>query len=99
MMRKTYEMRRDRLVAELNEIPGIYCAKPEGAFYVFVRFDGVNMPSDKLAEALLDKVHVAGVPGIAFGESGEGHLRMTFAAATETLAQVPGRIAEFMKTI
>jgi aspartate aminotransferase len=99
MMRKTYEMRRDRLVPELNKIPGVSCANPEGAFYVFVRFEGVKLPSDKLAEALLDKVHVAGVPGIAFGDTGEGHLRMTFAAATETLEQVPGRIAKFMEQI
>ena len=98
-MRQIYEARRDMLVAELNKIAGVECAKPEGAFYVFVRFPGVDLPSVKLAEALLDKVAVATTPGIAFGKAGEGFLRMTFATSTEGLRAAPGRIAEALRQL
>lgn len=98
-MRRVYEARRDILVEELNRIPGVECPKPEGAFYVFVRFPGVDLPSVKLAEALLDRVAVATTPGIAFGQAGEGFLRMTFATSTEGLRAAPARIAEALRQL
>lgn len=98
-MRQVYEMRRDFLVDELNKIPGVVCPKPEGAFYVFARFEGAALSSVKLAEVILDRVAVAATPGVAFGQAGEGYLRMTFATATEGLKAAPSRIAEALRQL
>lgn len=79
-----YRQRRDLLVQGLNEM-GLECTPPAGAFYVFPKSAKVHKDSRKAAEILLDRAHVATVPGVAFGAQGEGHLRFSYSIPVETI--------------
>ncbi|MCA9929621.1 MAG: aminotransferase class I/II-fold pyridoxal phosphate-dependent enzyme, partial [Anaerolineales bacterium] len=85
---------RDFMVKALNEIDGVACRSIEGAFYLFPSFPHSSKNSLELANALLDKAGVAGVPGIAFGQSGEGHVRFSIATAMTDLEKAVERIAQ-----
>ncbi|MGD0732013.1 MAG: aminotransferase class I/II-fold pyridoxal phosphate-dependent enzyme [Terracidiphilus sp.] len=76
--RREYRARRDLLVAGLNEV-GLACPPPAGAFYAFPNVEKINKNSRIAAQTLLDKAHIATVPGSSFGAQGERHLRFTFA--------------------
>ncbi|MCB0011613.1 MAG: pyridoxal phosphate-dependent aminotransferase [Anaerolineales bacterium] len=93
-MCQSYRQRRDFVVDALNELPGIECASIEGAFYLFPKFTHTQRNSVELADFLLDKAGVAGTPGIAFGSSGEGHLRFSIATAMSDLERAVERIAK-----
>ena len=87
--REQYRERRDLLVAGLNEL-GLTCAVPAGAFYAFPSIrtlDATSRRGDsrKVAAMLLDRAHVASIPGVVFGAQGEGHLRMGYAVPLETI--------------
>ena len=82
--RVAYLQRRDLLLAGLNEL-GLTCEKPAGAFYAFPDVSRVSRDSREAAEILLDRAKVATVPGIVFGEHGEGHLRFSFSTSIETI--------------
>jgi aspartate aminotransferase len=84
-MRLAYQERRDVLVDGLNRIPGVTCRTPQGAFYAFPNVKSFGVSSADLANRLLDQGGVAVLPGSAFGQSGEGYLRLSFAASKETL--------------
>lgn len=66
-MRKEYQRRKDYVVKALNEIDGISCNNPHGAFYIFVNIKSLGMTSMEVAEYLLDNAKIALVPGSAFG--------------------------------
>lgn len=83
---RSYRERRDLLSAGLNEL-GLSCAKPAGAFYAFPDVSTVSRDSREAAEILLDKAQVATVPGIVFGQHGEGHLRFSFSTSIETIRE------------
>jgi len=74
-----FRRRRDVIVAGLNEIPGISCAEPQGAFYAFPNITGTGLPAAALAARLLDEAGVATLAGTAFGAWGEGFLRLSYA--------------------
>lgn len=93
-MRDAYQARRDFMVPALNAIDGVACRSIEGAFYLFVRFPHSERNSLELADGLLDKAGVAGTPGIAFGHSGEGHVRFSIATAMHDLERTVERIAK-----
>lgn len=93
MMRASYQERRDFMVDALNEMPGIECASIEGAFYLFPRFTHTQKNSVELADALLEMADIAGTPGIAFGSSGEGHVRFSIATAMSELERAVERLA------
>lgn len=93
-MRVEYERRRDYAVKALNEIPGISCKTPTGAFYIFINCKGTGLTGDQLAEYLLDEAQVALVPGSVFGESGTYYIRMSFANSYENIVEGCRRIAE-----
>jgi aspartate aminotransferase len=76
--REEYRKRRDLLVAGLNEV-GLECAPPAGAFYAFPNVEKINRNSRTAAQILLDKAHIATIPGSVFGAQGEGHLRFGYA--------------------
>jgi aspartate/methionine/tyrosine aminotransferase len=76
-----YQRRRDVIVAGLNDIPGIRCRKPQGAFYVFPNIKGTGRSSSDLANLILEKAGVALLPGSAFGSFGEGYLRLSYATS------------------
>jgi len=82
--RAAYLQRRDLLLAGLNEL-GLTCASPAGAFYAFPEVTRVHADSRQAADILLDRAQVATVPGIVFGEHGEGHLRFSFSTSLETI--------------
>ena len=93
-----YRGRRDRLVRAFNAIPGVRCAEPAGAFYVFPDFRGVLGPrgvsSREFADRLLDEHGIAALDGAAFGPGGEGHVRFSFASAQSDLDAAVARVAD-----
>ena len=93
-MRDAYQKRRDFMVPALNEIPGIECRSIEGAFYLFPRFTQTEKNSVEIADWLLEEVEIAGTPGIAFGDSGEGHIRFSIATAMADLERAVERLAK-----
>jgi aspartate aminotransferase len=82
--RAAYLERRDLLLAGLNEL-GLTCASPAGAFYAFPDVARIHTDSRQAADILLERAQVATVPGIVFGEHGEGHLRFSFSTSLETI--------------
>ena len=82
--RAAYLQRRDLLLAGLNEL-GLTCANPAGAFYAFPEVTRIHADSRQAADILLERAQVATVPGIVFGEHGEGHLRFSFSTSLETI--------------
>lgn len=82
--RVAYRERRDLLLAGLNEL-GLVCEKPAGAFYAFPDVSRIHPDSRQAAEILLERAKVATVPGVVFGEHGEGHLRFSFSTSLETI--------------
>jgi aspartate aminotransferase len=82
--RVAYRERRDLLLAGLNEL-GLHCEKPAGTFYAFPDVSRVSGNSREAAEILLERAQVATVPGVVFGEHGEGHLRFSFSTSKEMI--------------
>jgi aspartate aminotransferase len=80
-----YKRRRDALVSSLNEIPGIQCRLPSGAFYAFPNITALGRSSEWIAEYLLEQAGVALLPGTSFGKNGEGYLRICFANSLENI--------------
>lgn len=87
-----FRRRRDIIVAGLNTIPGISCVMPHGAFYAFPNVRSLGMPSKKLADHLLQEGGVAVLGGTAFGEYGEGYLRLSYANSVENIQLALERI-------
>lgn len=91
--------RRRRLIADgINGINGLGYTPAEGAFYAFVDGRQTEMTSTELAAKMLEEAHVAVVPGIAFGESGEGHVRLSFATSDDALEATIDRLARLFGT-
>jgi len=82
---REYERRRNVLVAGLNNIPGVTCRMPEGAFYAFPNVTAFGQPSAWVADYVLEEAGVAVLPGDAFGDGGEGYLRLCFANSMENI--------------
>ncbi|MCO5205503.1 MAG: pyridoxal phosphate-dependent aminotransferase [Anaerolineae bacterium] len=97
-MRQAYLERRNFMVPALNSIDGIECANIEGAFYLFPKFTKTALGSLDIASRVLD-AGVAGTPGIAFGSSGEGHLRFSIATAPEQLKRALDKLAQVVPTL
>ncbi|MCR5154635.1 MAG: aminotransferase class I/II-fold pyridoxal phosphate-dependent enzyme [Lachnospiraceae bacterium] len=94
-MREAYDQRRRYLVERLNSM-GLTCFEPLGAFYVFPSIKCTGMTSDEFATSLLKEQKVAVVPGTAFGDCGEGFLRISYAYSIENLKKALDRIEVFM---
>ena len=73
--------------------------KPKGAFYIFPDISKYHMSSEEFATDLLNKEHVVVVPGTAFGESGEGFIRISYAYSLDALKEAIKRIERYLKTI
>ena len=95
-MREAYNQRRKYLIHALNDM-GLTCFEPFGAFYVFPSIRSTGMTSDEFANKLLEEEKVAVVPGTAFGECGEGFLRVSYAYSIEDLKIALERIDRFVK--
>ena len=97
-MRKQYDMRRQYCLRKLNEM-GLKTFEPKGAFYVFPNITSSGLSSDEFCTRLLQEKHVAIVPGTAFGESGEGFARISYAYSIEHLQEAMKRIREFLEDL
>ena len=95
-MRAEYLQRRNFIVSSLNEA-GIPCHLPKGAFYVFPDIRGTGMTSRDFALKLLEEKKVAVVPGTAFGASGEGFVRCSYATAMDQIKIAVSRISDFVR--
>ncbi len=93
-MMDEYKARRDLLVSALNDIPGISCHLPGGAFYAFPDISSFGLSSDEFADFILDKSGVALLPGSNFGAQGEGFVRICYASSRDHIQQATERIAE-----
>jgi len=90
-MADQYRKRIDLMLQGLERM-SVPCVKPRGAFYLFPDFSGFSHSSHEIAMMLLEKAHVSTAPGIAFGQRGEGHLRLSCANSIENLGEALGRI-------
>jgi aminotransferase len=97
-MVKSYRRRRNYIVQSLNEI-GLTCHNPGGAFYAFPSIESTGLSSQEFAEQLLLKEGVAVVPGDVFGESGEGHIRCSYASSIEQLQAAVKKMKKFITEI
>ena len=95
-MAREYKERRDLLVKGLNEVEGISCPMPGGAFYTFPDIRETEIGSEHLATKLLREAKVATVPGNAFGSLGEGHLRLSYATSREEIEEALKRIRNLL---
>jgi aminotransferase len=95
-MKEEYSLRRNFIVSSLNEA-GIPCHLPKGAFYVFPDIRGTGLSSKEFSLKLLDAKKVAVVPGTAFGPSGEGYVRCSYATAMDQIKIACERIADFVR--
>jgi aminotransferase len=94
-----FNKRRDVIVEGLNSIPRVSCVKPSGAFYAFANISALGRSSMDVADLLLEKAHVASVPGSAFGMRGEGFLRLSFANSKENILEALNRMRVALKAI
>ena len=98
-MVKEYERRRDYAVRAINEIPGLSCLKPKGAFYIFINCKKLGVRSAEFADYLLENAEIALVPGDVFGPGGEGYLRMSFANSYENIVEGCRRLREAVENL
>ena len=98
-MISSYRQRRDLVISLLQEIPGVQVAKPNGAFYAFPNVTAFGMPSRDVAMRLVNEAGVGAVHGSAFGEAGEGYLRIAYACSEDEIRDGIGRMREVLATI
>lgn len=96
-MRQHYERRRDLLVNGLNDIPGMKCFRTEGSFCTFINIKEFGMSSWEFSKDLLINAGVMTVAGSAFGEMGEGYLRMCFANSDDNIIEAISRMKKYLK--
>jgi aspartate aminotransferase len=95
-MVSAWDRRRRDLAERLNAVNGIRCPLVEGAFYAFADIRGTGMTSAQATELFLQEAHVAVTPGVAFGASGEGHVRLSFATSDDLLQAAANRIGRVL---
>jgi aspartate aminotransferase len=93
-----WDRRRRNVAAGLSRVRGIHCPEPEGAFYAFPDIRETGLSSLDFADLILREAHVALVPGTAFGQAGEGHVRLSFATADDLLEKAVERIGRVLGT-
>lgn len=98
LMRESYNQRRRFLMNAFKEM-GLKCFEPYGAFYVFPCIKEFGMTSEEFAMKFLEEEHVAVVPGTAFGDSGEGFLRISYAYSIENLKKAMTRLKRFVEKL
>lgn len=98
-MVEEYDRRRRFIVKQLNNIQGLSCVMPRGAFYVFPDMSSLGMPSLKFCGKLLEEEGVSTTPGSVFGESGEGFVRMSYATRLEIITDAANKINEFVNNV
>jgi aspartate/methionine/tyrosine aminotransferase len=92
-MMAAFDQRRRVIHARLNDMPGITCTLPKGAFYAFPNITGTGISSKEMQDILLEKEGVAAIAGTSFGASGEGYLRFSYASSIENIEKAMDRVA------
>lgn len=87
-----FDERRQVIVAELNDVPGVSCVDPGGAFYAFPNISATGINARTLQERLLDEVGLAVIAGTSFGHLGEGYLRFSYAASLDDIREGVARM-------
>jgi aminotransferase len=98
-MRKAYEGRIAYCVKRMNEIPGVKCPTPEGAFYIFPDISALKVPAAKFCEGLLKEEKLRTVPGTIYGPNGEGHVRLALVVPLKTCEDVVSRFERYAKKL
>ena len=93
-----FRRRRDVIVAGLNDLPGVTCVEPRGAFYAFPNITGTGLTSAQLAGRLLSEAGVAALSGTAFGGCGEGYLRFSYANSVDNIKVALDAMRDFLAT-
>jgi aspartate aminotransferase len=91
-----FDVRRGAVVAGLNALPGVSCVMPQGAFYAFPNITGTGMDARSVADRLLTEAGVAVLAGTAFGEFGEGYLRLSYANSLENIEEALGAMGDLL---
>jgi aspartate/methionine/tyrosine aminotransferase len=94
-----FRARRDLIVDGLNDIPGVSCLRPHGAFYVFPDISATGISGAELADRLLPETGVCVLAGTAFGKVGRDHIRISYANSRENLTQALGRLRAFVEPL
>ena len=97
-MRESYDKRRHFLMKQF-EVMGLPCFEPKGAFYMFPCIKEFGMSSDDFATTLLREEELAVVPGNAFGDCGEGFLRISYAYSIDQLREAMDRMSRFIRKL
>ena len=95
-MMSAFDERRRVVVDRLNNIPGVSCVTPKGAFYAFPNIEKTGWQSKPLATALLEDAGVATIGGPDFGIHGEGYIRVSYANSLENIERALDRITSFL---
>ena len=95
-MRQAFALRRQAIVERLGAIPGLSCAKPDGAFYVFVNIASTQLNSLEFCQQLLEQQQVATIPGLPFGA--DDHIRISYATDLVTIEKGMERLTKFMRS-
>jgi len=96
---REFDDRRNLVCRRLTEIGGSICALPKGAFYAFPNINGFRLASQKSAELPVKNGGIITVPGSAFGENGEGHIRISYVSSHEKLEEAFNRIEEGVRAL
>jgi aspartate/methionine/tyrosine aminotransferase len=97
-MREEFARRRLAIVKSLNELPGVRCLEPDGAFYAFPNITGTGFKSKELADRLLEEAGVASLSGTAFGANGEGFLRFSYANSLDNIQEALRRVNTLLES-
>ena len=95
-MVEEFRARRDLIVEGLNNIPGIHCHSPKGAFYVFPNITGTGRKSKELEKELMEKAGVAALSGTSFGAYGEGYIRLSYANSKDNIRKALDQMAALL---
>uniref|UniRef100_UPI00286BC50A aminotransferase class I/II-fold pyridoxal phosphate-dependent enzyme n=1 Tax=Chamaesiphon sp. OTE_20_metabat_361 TaxID=2964689 RepID=UPI00286BC50A len=95
-MRQAFVVRRQAIVERLEAIPGLSCAKPDGAFYIFVNIASTQLKSLEFCQQLLEQQQVATIPGLPFGA--DDHIRISYATDLTTIEKGMDRLTKFMRS-
>ena len=95
-MVKAFDQRRKVIVPALNQLPGVMCIEPGGAFYAFPNITGTGMSAKTLQNAMLEEAGVATVAGTSFGVHGEGYIRFSYANSIDNIKTAIGRVGQLL---
>jgi aspartate aminotransferase len=98
-MIEEFRARRELVVAGLNDLPGVSCVEPKGAFYAFPNITQTGMKARDLQNQLLEEAGVAMLAGTAFGEYGEGYMRVSYANSPENITTALGKMRELLERV